>query len=193
VGLWGGEEEGELGSLGYIQQHLATVRYSNDPESEKLPLWMQTPVSIVPKAEFNQLDVYFNVDAGGGRFYGIHSEGNLAAVSVFRQWAVPLADLGFQTITVRHMESIDSENFDMVGLPGFEFGQDLRDYDTRTHHTNLDNYERLSEPDLKQAATIMAIFLYNAAQREAMFPRKSLNPVSTSRNPDTQPAPLRAR
>jgi hypothetical protein len=91
---------------------------------------------------------------------------------VFEQWAVPIKDLGFSIVTLRHMESVDSVNFDMAGLPGFEMRQDLRDYDTRTHHTNLDTYERLSEPDLKQAATIMAIFLYNAAQRDAMFQRK---------------------
>jgi Zn-dependent M28 family amino/carboxypeptidase len=75
---------------------------------------------------------------------------------------------------MRHTGSTDHVNFDMVGLPGFQFIQDRRDYGSRTHHTNLDTYERLSEPDLKQAATIMAIFVYDAAQRDAMFPRKAM-------------------
>jgi len=176
IGLWGGEEEGELGSLGYVNKHLATVRFSDGPEMKDIPAWLQRPISVTPKADFANFDVYFNADAGGGRFYGINAEGNMEAARVFEQWAAPIKDLGFSTITLRHMESIDSVNFDMVGLPGFEMRQDLRDYDTRTHHTNLDTYERLSEPDLKQAATIMAIFIYNAAQRDAMFPRKVMPP-----------------
>ncbi len=172
IGLWGGEEEGELGSLGYVNKHLATVKFADSAELKDIPTWLQSPISITPKPDFDHFDVYFNADAGGGRFYGINAEGNVVAAKIFEQWAVPIKDLGFSTITLRHMESIDSVNFDMVGLPGFEMRQDLRDYDTRTHHTNLDTYERLSEPDLKQAATIMAIFIYNAAQRDAMFPRK---------------------
>jgi Zn-dependent M28 family amino/carboxypeptidase len=93
---------------------------------------------------------------------------------VFQQWVAPISDLGFTTITERNTGSTDHVSFDEVGLPGFQFIQDPRDYDTHSHHSNLDTYERLSEPDLKQAAVIMAVFLYNTAQRDAMLPRLPL-------------------
>jgi carboxypeptidase Q len=156
-----------LGSRGYVDRHFAKVEYPGTPD---IPTEMQRPVAITPKPEFGKLDVYFNSDAGGGRYLGISSEGNSAAANIFQQWARPLADLGFATVSLQHKTSIDSVVFNDVGLPGFEFMQDLRDYDTRTHHTNLDTYERLSEQDLKQAAIIMAVFVYNAAQRDTMFP-----------------------
>ena len=100
-------------------------------------------------------------------------ENNLAAAAIFRQWLDPVRDLGFDKVSLLPRSGVDSNRFDEAELPGFQFMQDIRDYDTRTHHTNLDSYERLSEADLKQAATIMAIFAFNAAQRDAMIPRKS--------------------
>ena len=174
IGLWGGEEQGIFGSLGYVNSHLATIKYSDKPEMKGVPLWLQTPTAVMAKPDFSNFDVYFNADNGSGRFYGIYAEANTAAGSVFEQWGAPVKDLGFSTISMRHTGSTDHVNFDMVGLPGFQFIQDRRDYGSRTHHTNLDTYERLSEPDLKQAATIMAIFVYDAAQRDAMFPRKAM-------------------
>ena len=111
---------------------------------------------------------------GGGKFLGIFAEGNLAASTIFQQWAAPVSDLGFTTVSQRNTGSTDHVSFDQVGLPGFQFIQDPRDYGTRSHHTNLDTYERLSEPDLKQAAVVMAVFVYNTAQRDAMLPRKPL-------------------
>ncbi len=174
IGLWGGEEQGIFGSLGYVNSHLATVGYSTDPKIKNVPLFVQSPVSITPKPDAGKFDVYFNIDNGGGRLYGIYAESNSAAAHVFEQWADPVKDLGFGTVTLRHTGSTDHVNFDAVGLPGFQFVQDRRDYGSRTHHTNLDTYERLSEPDLKQAATILAIFAWNASQRDAMFPRKSM-------------------
>jgi Zn-dependent M28 family amino/carboxypeptidase len=107
-------------------------------------------------------------------FLGIFTEGNAGAAAVFQQWAAPINDLGFTTVSPRNTGSTDHVSFDQVGLPAFQFIQDPRDYLTRSHHTNLDTYERLSEPDLKQAAVIMAIFVYNTAQRDAMLPRKPL-------------------
>lgn len=174
IGLWGGEEQGIFGSLGYVNSHLATIKYSDKPGMKDVPTFVQAPASITPKPDFSTFDVYFNADNGSGRFYGIYAEGNSAAASVFEQWAAPIKDLGFSTVSLRHTGSTDHVNFDLAGLPGFQFIQDRRDYGSRTHHTNLDTYERLSEPDLKQAATIMAIFVYDAAQRDAMFPRKAM-------------------
>ena len=100
-----------------------------------------------------------------------------------------MRDLGFEAVSLRGTASTDHVNFDMAGLPGFQFVQDRRDYGSRTHHTNLDTYERLSEPDLKQAATILAIFAWNASQRDAMFPRKAApDPVMELKDSSPLPA-----
>ena len=175
IGLWGGEEQGLFGSAGYVGKHFGTVSYSTKPEELVVPefLRQQTgPVTI--KLEHAKLDAYFNTDNGGGKFLGIFTEGNSAVASIFQQWIAPISDLGFTTVTMRNTGSTDHVSFDQVGLPGFQFIQDPRDYDTRSAHTNMDTYERLSESDLKQAAVVMAIFVYNTAQREAMLPRKPL-------------------
>ena len=99
---------------------------------------------------------------------------NAAVGPIFAQWTEPLKDLGVTTITMRNTGGTDHESFDAVGIPGFQFIQDEMDYTSRTHHSNMDTYERLQEPDLKQAATVEAIFVYNAAMRDGMLPRKPL-------------------
>lgn len=175
IGLWGGEEQGLLGSRGYVSNHFATVSYSTKPEEQVVPLAVRQQTGpITVKPEHAKLDAYFNTDNGVGKFLGIFTEGNSAIASIFQQWAAPIEDLGFTTVTMRNTGSTDHESFDEVGLPGFQFIQDPRDYETRSAHTNMDTYERLSEPDLKQASVIMAIFVYNTAQREKMLPRKPL-------------------
>jgi len=175
IGLWGGEEQGMFGSGGYVSTHFGTRSYSTKPEEQVVPEFVRQqtgPITIKP--EHAKLDAYFNTDNGGGKFLGIFTEGNSAVASIFEQWVAPISDLGFTTVTVRNTGSTDHASFDQVGLPGFQFLQDPRDYETRSAHTNLDTYERLSESDLKQTAVIMAIFVYNTAQRDAMLPRKPL-------------------
>jgi carboxypeptidase Q len=175
IALWGGEEQGIFGSAGYVSSHFATRTYSTKPEEQVVPEFLrhQTgPVTIKP--EHDKLDAYFNTDNGGGKFLGIFTEGNSAVASIFQQWVDPISDLGFTTISLRNTGSTDHLSFDQVGLPGFQFIQDPRDYETRSAHTNLDTYEHLSEPDLKQAAVVMAIFVYNTAQRDALLPRKPM-------------------
>jgi hypothetical protein len=175
IGLWGGEEQGIFGSSGYIRNHYGSLSYSTKPEEQVVPEFLREqtgPVTVKP--DHASFDVYFNADNGTGKFLGIFSEGNSQAAHIFEQWAGPIKDLGFTTISMRNTGSTDHVPFDQVGLPGFQFIQDPRDYGTVTHHSNQDTYERMSEPDLKQAATIMAIFVYNAAQRDAMMPRLPL-------------------
>jgi len=172
IGLWGGEEQGIFGSSGYIRNHYGTLSYSTKPEEQLVPEFLREQVGpVTVKPEHAQFDAYFNADNGTGKFLGIFCEGNSQAARIFEQWAKPIKDLGFTTISMRNTGSTDHVPFDQVGLPGFQFIQDPRDYESETHHTNEDTYERLSEPDLKQAATVMAIFVYNAAQRDAMMPR----------------------
>jgi len=175
IGLWGGEEQGIFGSSGYVSSHFGTRSYSTKPEEQVVPEFIRTqtgPVTIKP--DHAKLDAYFNTDNGTGKLLGIFAEGNSAVAAIFQQWAAPLSDLGFTTVTLRNAGSTDHISFDEVGLPGFQFIQDARDYETRSAHTNMDTYERLSATDLKQAATVMATFVYNTAQRDEMLPRKPL-------------------
>ncbi|RXH57905.1 M20/M25/M40 family metallo-hydrolase [Granulicella sibirica] len=174
VALWGGEEQGIFGSSGYVASHFANLSYSQKPEDQIVPTFVRAPTAMSAKPEHAKLDAYYNTDNGTGKFLGIYAEGNSAAASIFEQWAAPIRDLGFSTVSLRNTGSTDHVSFQLVGLPGFQFIQDPRDYETRTHHTNLDTYERLSEPDLRQMATVMAIFVYNTSQRDAMMPRMPL-------------------
>ena len=175
VALWGGEEQGIFGSLGYVRNHLATLQYSTKPEQAALPDFIRQisgPIEVKP--DYAQFDAYFNADNGTGKFLGIYSEGNAAVADIFEQWgakATPIKDLAFSTVSLRSTDSTDHVPFVQVGLPGFQFIQDPRDYETRTHHTNVDTYERLSEADLKQAAVMLAIFVWNTSQRDQMLPR----------------------
>ena len=175
VALWGGEEQGIFGSAGYVRNHYGSLSYSKTPDEELVPEFLREQVGpVTVKPEHRLFDAYFNADNGTGKFLGIFCEGNSQAAQVFEQWMGSIKDLGFSTISLRNTGSTDHVPFDQVGLPGFQFIQDPRDYETETHHSNQDTDERLSEPDLKQAATIMAIFVFNAAQREAMIPRMPL-------------------
>lgn len=126
------------------------------------------------KPEHEKFSVYFNLDNGTGKIRGVYLQGNEAARSVFRAWLAPFNDLGASTITIRNTGGTDHLAFDGVGLPGFQFIQDEIEYDARTHHSNMDVYERMQADDMKQAATIMAAFVYNAAMREDKFPRKPM-------------------
>jgi carboxypeptidase Q len=173
--LWGGEEQGIFGSAGYVSSHYGVRTYSTKPEELLVPEFVRQqtgPITIKP--EHAKLDAYYNTDNGGGKFLGIFTEGSAAIANIFQQWAAPISDLGFTTVTTRDTGSTDHVSFDQVGLPGFQFIQDPRDYETRSAHTNQDTYERLSENDMKQAAVVMAIFVYNTAQRDAMLPRKPM-------------------
>ena len=166
IALWSGEEQGEFGSGGYVAQHFGSSAPATTPTGESGPL--------VTKKEWETFDAYYNIDEGGGKVRGIYTQGNYAIAPIFAQWIAPLKDLGVTTITNRIDDGSDHESFDEVGLPGFEFLQDELDYETRTHHSNLDTVDHLHSADLEQAAIVEAIFLWNTSEREAMMPRKPL-------------------
>ncbi|HYA23689.1 MAG TPA: M20/M25/M40 family metallo-hydrolase [Terriglobales bacterium] len=175
IGLWTGEEQGLFGSQGYVKQHFGFVPFSTAPDQMKLPEWMRKPAGPIQlKPEQEKISGYFNVDNGTGKILGIYLQENAAVRPIFEQWMEPLKDLGVTTITMRDTGGTDHESFDAVGIPGFQFIQDRMDYGSRTHHSNMDVYERLQAGDLAQAATVEAIFVYNAAMREQMLPRKPL-------------------
>jgi len=166
IGLWDAEEYGYYGSRGYIAKHLA----------EKDGPFFDRKAKVIYKPEADKFCAYFNDDNGAGKFRGIYLQGNEACRSIFRAWLRPFADLGATTITPENTGGTDHESFNIVGLPGFQFIQDWLDYFTRTHHSTMDVYDRVPAEDLKQAATIMAAFAYNAAMRDEKLPRKPLPP-----------------
>ncbi|HSY66012.1 MAG TPA: M28 family peptidase [Terriglobales bacterium] len=175
IGLWTGEEQGLFGSIGYVKQHFGLVPLSTAPDQVKLPEWLRKPSGPVQlKADQQKISGYFNVDNGTGKILGVYLQENVAEAPIFEQWIQPLKDLGVTTISVRNTGGTDHESFDNVGIPGFQFIQDKLDYVTRTHHSNMDTYERLQPGDLAQAATVEAIFVYNTAMRDQMLPRKPL-------------------
>jgi carboxypeptidase Q len=175
IALWSGEEQGLFGSKGYANQHFGSAPLSTAPDQMQLPEFIRKvagPLALKPEQKL--ISAYFNVDNGTGKIRGIYTQGNTAVDGIFEQWMVPLRDLGVTTITNQNTGGTDHLSFDAVGIPGFQFIQDPMDYDSRTHHSNMDTYERLQPADLKQIATVEAIFVYNAAMRDKMIPRKPL-------------------
>ncbi len=171
--LWTGEEEGEFGSYGYVSQHFGKIPLSTAPDQMKLPEWLRKPAGPVElRPEYPKISGYFNLDNGSGKIRGVYLQGNAAIAPIFQQWIEPLKDLGVSTLTMRNTGGTDHEAFDGIGIPGFQFIQDPLDYDSRTHHSNMDVYEELSPGDLAQAAVVEAIFVYNTAMRDQMLPRK---------------------
>jgi Zn-dependent M28 family amino/carboxypeptidase len=156
VALWGGEEQGLLGSRAYVLAHFA------DPRTMAL------------KPEHAKLAAYFNLDNGTGKIRGIWMQSNPAVRPIFEQWMTPLADLGVTILGPRSVSSTDHVSFDAVGLPGFQFVQDRLEYNARTHHSNMDVYDRVQRDDLIQQATVAAVFAYDAAVHGEKLPRKAL-------------------
>lgn len=189
IALWSGEEQGELGSLEYVHQHLAIAGYTSDSDQVAVPTFLREKTGqIARKPEYQKFSAYFNIDNGGGKLQGIYVGGNVAAAAVFKQWIEPLRDLGVTTISLRPSGSSDQDSFNDVGLPGFQFLQSPRDCRTRSVHSNQDTYERLSSAELEQAAIIEAIFVYNAAVREQLLPRMPAPVSVTSESGQESPA-----
>lgn len=155
IALWSGEEQGLHGSKNYVTKHFV------DPTTNKFT------------KEGEQLAAYFNVDNGTGKIRGIYLQNNAAAGPIFAQWLEPFHDLGATTVAPKSSGGTDHVSFDRVGLAGFGFIQDGIEYSTRTHHTNMDTYDHLIADDLKQASTIVASFVYNAAMRDQKIPLKT--------------------
>lgn len=172
IGLWGGEEEGLLGSAAYVKQHFGEREGSASDTGAPV-------IHLKPEAE--KFSVYFNNDNGSGKVRGVHMQGNESARPIFRAWLAPFKDMGASTLTLQNTGGTDHLSFDGIGLPGFQFIQDQIEYDTRTHHSTMDLYDRAQPDDLKQASIIMAAFAYDAAMRDGRFPRKPMPQPQTPR------------
>lgn len=173
LALWTGEEQGLLGSRAYVSEHFGDRRTTG------------------LKPEHSKLSVYFNADSGSGAFRGIFVEGNEAVVPIFSAWIDPLRNIGMTTVSLRsahppyaamisrHTPSggggTDHFPFDQAGLLGFAFVQDPLEYETRTHHSSADVFERVQPADMMKSAVIAAFLVYQAANREDLLPRKPLS------------------
>jgi len=156
VGLWGGEEQGLLGSRAYVRDHLADVD------------------TMTLKPEHQRFAAYFNSDNGTGKVRGVWLQSNLAVRPIFEQWIAPLKDLGVTTLGARSVTSTDHLSFDNAGIPAFQFLVERLEYNSRTHHSNMDTFDRVQRDDMVQQATVIATFAYNAAMRDERLPRKAL-------------------
>jgi carboxypeptidase Q len=163
LALWDAEEGGHLGSSTYVLNHFG------DPRTMKI------------KPEHEKLAGYFNLDNGTGKIRGVFLQGNEAVRPIFEAWLRPFAALGATALAVQRVGGTDHLDFDHVGLPAFQFVQDPIDYETRTHHTNMDVLESIQPADLQQAAAIVATFVYHTAMRDEKLPRKSLPKPTESR------------
>jgi hypothetical protein len=169
IALWTGEEQGLLGSRAYVKEHFG------DPATMQL------------KPEHAKLSGYFNVDNGTGRIRGVYLQGNEAVAPIFERWMEPFHNLGMTTLTIRNTGGTDHLSYDAVGLPGFQFIQDPVEYGTRTHHSNMDLYERIEPFDMMENAVIVATFVYQTANRDDKLPRKPLpKPVPPPRGAGSQ-------
>jgi Zn-dependent M28 family amino/carboxypeptidase len=177
IALWSGEEEGLLGSRHYVMQHFGTLgdgtldafRFGNSGQGE--------PPKLNPKPDYEKFSAYFNLDNGTGKVRGVYLQGNEAVRPLFRRWLIPFREMGASTLSISNTGGTDHLSFDAIGLPGFQFIQDEIEYETRTHHSNQDVFDRIQADDIKQAATVMAAFIYNTAMMDEKIPRKASAPA----------------
>jgi carboxypeptidase Q len=184
VGLWGGEEQGFLGSRAYVSAHLATRPEPKEGEADDLPSFLRNepPAPMTVRPDHAKLSAYFNLDNGTGKVRGIYLQEDAPARPVFEAWMQAVKDLGATRITMRNTGGTDHIPFDGVGVPAFQFIQDPIEYMDGsffgTHHTDMDVYDRLQRDDLMQAAVVIATFAYDAATRDELMPRKPQPPTA---------------
>lgn len=192
IGLWTGEEQGLIGSAQYVAAHFGSR--ATLPNTGAAPATAGAGGGAPAGAPFGggggggrgalgplelkpahaKFAGYFNIDNGTGAIRGVYLQGNDAVAPIFREWIEPFRSLGMGYLTIRNTGGTDHQSYDRVGLPGFQFIQDEVEYNSMTHHTNLDSYERLQPNDMMKNATIAAAFAYLAANRDEMLPRKPL-------------------
>ena len=183
--LWAGEEQGLLGSMAFVERHLAKRAPVTDPERAKLSpynTWkLRWPITPLP--ESTALSGYFNLDNGSGKVRGIYTEGNFAVVPLFREWLEPFASMGVVKVAAQPTGGTDHEFMQSVGVPGFQFIQDPLDYSSRIHHSSVDTYDHLKIADLKQAAVVLASLLWLSADRDQPLPRTPVQRAPAETNP----------
>ena len=188
--LWSGEEQGILGSLAYVDQHLATRAPLSDPALADAPngqTW-RARWPIQPRPGYRDLVAYFNLDNGSGKIRGINAEGNIAAAPILQQWLEPFESMGVSTVSLRNSGGTDHVYMQTVGIPGYQFIQDPLDYGSRLHHTSIDSYDHLRADDLRQAAVVLASVLLSAANSDEPLPRMPMPTQPTASDPFAYPS-----
>ncbi len=170
VALWSGEEQGLFGSRAYVREHFGEMQGATPAMNGQ----QANPGTLTKKGDYEKLSAYYNLDNGTGKIRGVYMQSNAAVRPIFEQWLAPFADSGAKTLTLSNTGGTDHLAFDAIGLPGFQFIQDEIEYDTRTHHSNQDVFDRIQGEDMKQAATIMAAFVYQTAMMDEKMPRKPM-------------------
>ena len=158
--------------FGKSNDPMAAMFGTPETSAEKKEAGNGKPANPEPKPEFAKFSAYFNLDNGTGKIRGVYMQGNEAVRPIFRKWLQPFREMGASTLTVSNTGGTDHQSFDGIGLPGFQFIQDEIHYDTRTHHSNQDVYDQIQADDMKQAAVILASFVYNTAVLDEKLPRK---------------------
>jgi len=156
VALWGGEEQGLLGSRAYVAQHY----------------WDATAGR--PKPDHASVAAYFNLDNGTGRIRGVWGQANKGALPILEKWGEPLKALGWKMASPRSVGATDHASFDQAGLPGFQFIQERLEYNSRSHHSNMDTFDRVQKADIEQQGAVAAVFAWQAANWPEKLPRKPM-------------------
>jgi hypothetical protein len=182
--LWSGEEQGLLGSMAWVDAHLAKRALAPGAGAEGSTEQTQryrTRFPITPLPGYGDLKAYFNIDNGSGKLRGIHAEGNVAAVPLLKEWLTPFAGMGAGNVVSGSTGSTDHVYIQAIGAPGFQFIQDPLDYGSRVHHTSIDTFDHLKGEDMRQGAIVLAGMLFQSANSAKTLPRKSLptEPIAT--------------
>jgi carboxypeptidase Q len=154
LALWAAEEQGLLGSREYVARHYFDSK------------------TKTPKPEHQNVQAYFNLDNGTGRILGIWGQNNTGAMKNFEQWGQALKDLGWKNVSPRSVSQTDHGSFDEAGIPGFQFIQERLEYNSRTHHSNMDTFDHVQKDDVIQQGAVAAVFAWNAANAPERLPRK---------------------
>ena len=173
VALWSGEEQGLFGSAAYVKQHFGEMK-GGGSQMQAVTGGQQANPELVKKADYEKFSAYYNLDNGTGKIRGVYLQGNAAAAPIFKAWLEPFSGMGAKTLTLANTGGTDHQSFDRIGLPGFQFIQDEIEYNARTHHSNQDVFDRIQADDMKQAAMIMAAFVYQTAMMDEKLPRKTI-------------------
>jgi hypothetical protein len=186
VALWSGEEQGLLGSRAYVRKHFG---YRGDGTTPQGGGQNQAQLPLTKLPAYDKFSAYYNIDNGTGKIRGVYLQGNDAVQPIFRQWLGAFrdpkwwkadfdpskdTDMSAYTLTAANTGGTDHLAFDAIGLPGFQFIQDPVEYSTRTHHSNMDSFDRIQADDMKQMAIVLAMFVYQSAMMDEKIPRKPM-------------------
>ena len=156
LALWAAEEQGLLGSRAYVARHFFDTKMKS------------------PKPGHENVQAYFNLDNGTGRILGIWGQGNTGAMKNFEQWGQALKDIGWKNVSPRSVTQTDHGSFEEAGIPGFQFIQERLEYNSRTHHSNMDTFDHVQKDDVIQQGAVAAVFAWYAANTPEKLPRKPM-------------------